>query len=149
MASLIDIIKKQYGQDNVLYLDGGDHFQGGIEASRLVSSGKIINEFFNAASVAATAMGNHEFDFGPDFLNQYLKNSVSHFIAANLYSEADQPVTAFLPNTRRSQIFTMNNNFKIGVIGLITVDTPSTSSGFTQHMFPDYKFRDYADIVNN
>lgn len=43
----------------------------------------------------------------------------------------------------------MNNNFKIGVIGLITVDTPSTSSGFTQHMFPDYKFKDYADIVNN
>jgi 5'-nucleotidase len=93
------------------------------------------------------ALGNHEFDFGPDFLNLYLKNSVSQFMAANLYSELDQPVTGFLPNTKRSQIFTIGNNFKIGVIGLITVDTPQTSSGFTQHLFPDYKFKDYADIV--
>jgi 2',3'-cyclic-nucleotide 2'-phosphodiesterase (5'-nucleotidase family) len=147
MAGIIDIVKKEYGQDNVLYLDAGDHFQGGIEASKLVSNGMIINEFFNAEGVATTALGNHEFDFGPDFLNQYLKNSVSQFMAANLYSEADQPVTAFLPNTKRSQMFTLNNNFKVGVIGLITVDTPSTSSGFTQHLFPDYKFREYADIV--
>ncbi len=80
----------------------------------------IINEFFNAESVAATALGNHEFDFGPEFLNLYLRNSVSQFIAANLYSEKDEPVTTFLPNTRRSQMFTVGT-FKIGVIGLITV----------------------------
>jgi 5'-nucleotidase len=147
MASLIDIFRKEYGDKNVLYLDAGDHFQGGIEASKLVSNGMIINEFFNAESVSTTALGNHEFDFGPSFLNLYLKNSVSRFMAANLYSEKDEPVTSFLPNTGRSQLFTLNDNFKVGVIGLITTDTPVTSSGFTQHLFPDYKFKDYTDFV--
>lgn len=86
MAGIMDIIRKEYGDSNVLYLDGGDHFQGGIEASKLVSNGMIINEFFNAENVATTALGNHEFDFGPDFLNLYMKNSISHFLAANLFS---------------------------------------------------------------
>jgi 2',3'-cyclic-nucleotide 2'-phosphodiesterase (5'-nucleotidase family) len=38
MATLIDIIKQEH-KGNVLWLDAGDQFQGGIEASPLVSSG--------------------------------------------------------------------------------------------------------------
>ena len=44
MGGLIDIIKKEY-DGNVLYLDAGDQFQGGIESSKLVSSGIIIFYF--------------------------------------------------------------------------------------------------------
>ena len=56
-------------------------------------------------------------------------------------------MTRFMPNTKRSKIVAMSNGVKVGVIGLTTVDTPQTSSGFTDHMFPDYQFKEYADIV--
>jgi 2',3'-cyclic-nucleotide 2'-phosphodiesterase (5'-nucleotidase family) len=38
MAQMIETIQKEY-DGNILYLDAGDQFQGGIEASSLVSSG--------------------------------------------------------------------------------------------------------------
>jgi 2',3'-cyclic-nucleotide 2'-phosphodiesterase (5'-nucleotidase family) len=76
-----------------------------------------------------------------------MNNNLSPFLAANLYSEKNEPVEEFLTNSKRSKIFLLSGNFKIGVIGLITQDTPFTSSGFTKHLFPDYKFKDYADIV--
>lgn len=39
---MIDIIRRQYGYRNVLYLDGGDQIQGGIAAGPLVSNGTIM-----------------------------------------------------------------------------------------------------------
>lgn len=36
---------------------------------------------------------------------------------------------------------------KIGVIGLSTLETPTATSGFIDHIFPDYKFLPYTDIV--
>ncbi len=70
MAQMIETVQNEY-KGNVLYLDAGDQFQGGIEASALVSSGQIMNDFYNTMGVAGSAIGNHEFDFGPSFLFPY------------------------------------------------------------------------------
>lgn len=58
MADMIETIKKEYN-GNVLYLDAGDQFQGGIEASSLVSSGQIMNDFYNVLKIDGSAIGNH------------------------------------------------------------------------------------------
>lgn len=147
MSNMISTIRNQYGKSNTLWLDAGDQFQGGIESSKLVSDGKIMNEFFNTGGLDASAIGNHEFDYGPSFLQSYLKNGAESSLSANLYSEIGEPVTRFLPNTRRSQIIQLEDGVKVGVIGLTTTDTPQTSSGFTDHLFPDYQFKDYTNIV--
>lgn len=70
MAQMIETVQNEY-KGNVLYLDAGDQFQGGIEASAMVSSGQIMNDFYNTMGVAGSAIGNHEFDFGPSFLSSY------------------------------------------------------------------------------
>ena len=36
---------------------------------------------------------------------------------------------------------------KIGVIGLSTLETPTSTSGFIDNLFPEYKFLPYTDIV--
>lgn len=64
MGGIIDIIKAEY-PDHTIFLDAGDQFQGGIESSKLISSGKIMNDFYAALDLNASAIGNHEFDFGP------------------------------------------------------------------------------------
>ena len=104
----------------MLYLDAGDQFQGGLESSSLISSGKIMNEFYNELKVDASALGNHEFDFGPAFLLNYLSDRVnsSVLLTANLRNEKNE--SQFLPLQQPSKIFTMKNGLKIGVIGLVT-----------------------------
>lgn len=58
MAQMIETLRDEYG-GNLLYLDGGDQFQGGIESSSLVSSGEIMNDFYNSIGLSAAAIGNH------------------------------------------------------------------------------------------
>ena len=47
----------------VLVLDGGDLFQGTIESN--LSEGRDVVRAYNAIGYDATAIGNHEFDYGP------------------------------------------------------------------------------------
>ena len=118
MGGLINIIKQEnFG--NVIYLDAGDQFQGGIESSSLISSGKIMNDFFNLMEVNGSAIGNHEFDFGPSFLFPFMKGKDSPNLAANLRSEKDE--SNFLPQQKSSTIYTFKNGIKLGVIGLSTI----------------------------
>lgn len=73
MAGLINIIQDEY-PGHTLVLDAGDQFQGGIESSPLISHGKIMNDFYDAIGLHAQSIGNHEFDFGPDFLLPYYQS---------------------------------------------------------------------------
>lgn len=72
----------------MLYVDAGDQFQGGVESSDKVSSGQIMNDYFNEVVVDASALGNHDFDFSPHFLLNYMeeRKDPSIFLAANLRS---------------------------------------------------------------
>jgi 2',3'-cyclic-nucleotide 2'-phosphodiesterase (5'-nucleotidase family) len=86
MASLINTIKEEY-PEHTLILDAGDQFQGGIESSPLISHGKIMNDFYDAIGLNAQAVGNHEFDFGPDFLLPYYQaKDTGDVLAANIRS---------------------------------------------------------------
>lgn len=58
MGGLINIIKGEY-PGRVMYLDAGDQFQGGIESSKLISQGKIMNDFFGLMELNGSAIGNH------------------------------------------------------------------------------------------
>ena len=144
MGGLINIIKNE-NAGNVIYLDAGDQFQGGIESSSLISSGKIMNDFFNLMEVNGSAIGNHEFDFGPSFLLPFMSAKNSPNLAANLRSEKGE--SDFLPKQKSSTIFSFKNGIKLGVIGLSTVETPTTTAGFSSGKFPPYKFLEYRDIV--
>lgn len=59
-------------------------------------------------------------------------------IAANLRSERDE--RDFLPKQASSQIYAFASGVKIGVIGLATTETPSTTAAFAKGLFPKYKF---------
>ena len=58
MAQMIETLRGEYG-GSLLYFDAGDQFQGGIESSSLVSSGQIMNDFYNSIGLEAAAIGNH------------------------------------------------------------------------------------------
>ena len=106
MASMISTLREEF-KGNFLYLDAGDQFQGGIQSGPLVSSGEIMNDYMNGASVDSSAIGNHQFDFGPNFLLPYLnsRKDGSWNLAANLRSETGEQ--EFLPKHKNMFIFTL------------------------------------------
>ena len=115
----------------VLLIDAGDMWQGTLESN--LSEGAAVVEAYNAMGVAAAAIGNHEFDFGPegpravpvedsDDPRGALKRRVGEaqfpVLAANLVDDATgQPVQ--WKNVRPS-IMVEAAGFKVGVIGVLT-----------------------------
>jgi 5'-nucleotidase len=63
LASVVRSLKQKYG-NQMIFLDGGDQFQGSIEGN--MSKGRAIVEVFNRIGLDAAAIGNHELDYGPD-----------------------------------------------------------------------------------
>lgn len=134
LAKYITKLRKDWG-DQFVYFDGGDQFQGGYESK--ITDGKIITDYFNTLGVKATALGNHEWDFGQDFLKNRIKESESHYIIANMQNDAGSPHV--LPNQTVTEIYTFGN-VKIGVIGITTVLTVETTTGDLSGMhFIEYK----------
>lgn len=144
MASMITTIQEQY-PGHTLLLDAGDQFQGGIQSSPLISNGKIMNDFYDAIGLQGQAIGNHEFDFGPQILLPYYSSKESVVLAANLRSQRGE--SQFLPRQKLSKLYSFSSGIKIGVIGLSTIFTPITTNAFKNKLFPDYKFLQYKDIV--
>lgn len=135
LAKYITKLRKDWG-DQFLYFDGGDQFQGGYESK--ITDGKIITDYFNALGVKATALGNHEWDFGQDFLKDRINELQSHYIIANMLDDRGSPFV--LPEQTTTEIYSFGENVKIGVIGITTVLTVETTTGnLTGMHFIEYK----------
>lgn len=122
-STYVEKLKTDFGR--VLLLDSGDVFQGGYESK--VTNGDIMTKFFKTADVFATTLGNHEFDFGQDYLKEKLNNLKDKFVCANVYKKGTENP---LDNTVVTNIYTFpNTDIKIGIIGMTTIQTKEASSG--------------------
>jgi 5'-nucleotidase len=149
LASHIRVLRQQFGA-RLLYLDGGDEFQGSVESN--AEEGAPMVSFFNAIGLQAAAIGNHEFDFGPigpegtsGDLRGALKARISEarypFLSANTFDQKGR--YPGIPGTSPSALIDAGG-VKVGVIGITTRDTPVT----TRHEFvADLEFKDPAEIT--
>ena len=136
LADYIRILRNEFG-DRLLWLDAGDEFQGTIESN--TEQGSSVVRFFNATGLNAAAIGNHEFDFGPNrapspgntakdvlgSLRARLKEAQFPYLSANLLDKK----TGKLPeiqNLYSSKLMTAGR-MKVGVIGLTTPETAVTT----------------------
>jgi 5'-nucleotidase len=103
-----------------ILLDGGDMWQG-TPASNL-AFGKPVVTLYDHDGYAASALGNHEFDWGTDVIRERMKEARFNILGANV-RYADGTDVEWIPNdtlVRRGAI-------TVGVIGLATVHTPTTT----------------------
>lgn len=134
----IQIMRAQW-KERFLWLDAGDQFSGGLETK--ISEGELITEFYNKMKLDAATFGNHEWDFGFEYLDKRLHNSNFSYLAANIKNKTTEQ-TEFLYNQKRSQIFQVGE-IKLGVIGLANFVKKETSSGF----FTDVEFKTYKAAI--
>ncbi len=119
-ATIIDSVRNEH--DFTLLLDGGDWLQGSplVEYYATVDT-TLPHPFLQAVDYLqydAVVLGNHEFDFSVDLLNQRIRETETPIIGANMYHHGtDEP--AYTPYIIRSF-----GDLQIGIVGL---NTPGTA----------------------
>ena len=136
LASYVDALRVQ-NDNHVLLVDSGDLFQGTLESNFF--EGEPVIKAYNLLGYAASAVGNHEFDYGPvgptsiaragdDPLGALKKNAAMAsfpFLAANMTEKA----TGATPAWARPYTMVEVAGARIGIIGLSTPDTPNVTIG--------------------
>ncbi|MGZ3709068.1 MAG: bifunctional metallophosphatase/5'-nucleotidase, partial [Bdellovibrionota bacterium] len=123
LSSFVRVLRSELGE-RLVWLDGGDEFQGSIESN--LEQGAPMVSFFNAAGVQGAAIGNHEFDFGLDALKARMTEAHYPYLAANIVEKATGQLAQF-PNTIPHTTIQVSSKLKVGVLGLSTLDTPRTT----------------------
>lgn len=113
-------LKKDYQQQgyDVLLMDAGDYLQGSSFAN--FTQGESVVEVMNAAGYDVAALGNHEFDYGSDVLEKRISEMNFPAVSANITVDATGE-----PFIQQNAVFTLSDGTKVGVFGL---DTPSTAT---------------------
>ena len=99
----------------VILMDAGDFSQGTPLVN--LGYGKNAVEFMNAAGYDIATLGNHEFDWGSDNMEQIMANAKFAVVCANLTRAADG--TLVFPGCKTFDTV-------IGKVGVFGLDTPET-----------------------
>src|SRR5512140_1438071 len=122
----------------VLLLDGGDMFQGTLESN--LGEGADVARAYTALGYAAVAVGNHEFDYGPQgpaataatsqddprgALKARAREAKFPFVVSNIL-DASTGARIDWPNMPASVMVEVAG-IKVGIIGASTESTPYTT----------------------
>ena len=120
MAKLVGYIKERQKENpNTIVVSGGDNYQG--TAMSNLTHGAPVTEMIKEMGVVASAVGNHEFDWGAEKMEGWAKDGGFDFLACNIYNkETGEPVTWAKPYK-----IVEKGGIKIGFIGLAHEDTPT------------------------
>ncbi len=122
-AKMATLIKRYRATDpNPLVLNAGDTFQGTLYYN--VYKGLADVHLMNLSGYQAMALGNHEFDDGPQGLAPFARNARFPLLSANL-DFSREPLLRDL--IKPSVILTVGGQ-RIGIIGLMTPDLAEISS---------------------
>ncbi|MFL5724893.1 MAG: alkaline phosphatase family protein [Chloroflexota bacterium] len=106
-----------------LLLASGDNVGASPANSGLLQDKPAI-DVENAWGLDATSLGNHEFDYGQERLQQHVANANFPFLATNVVETATGQIPDYL---QPSKVFTING-IQVGVIGAELKATPELVS---------------------
>ncbi|MDO5621551.1 MAG: bifunctional metallophosphatase/5'-nucleotidase [Paracoccus sp. (in: a-proteobacteria)] len=131
MASAVKSLRDQLGGENVILLDAGDQYQGSLFYTTY--KGKDTVEFMDLLGYDAMAVGNHEFDDGPEGL-AVLADGVSFpVISGNIDVSQSNVLAGKVPHSTVLEV----GGQKIGIISALATDTPETASPGKSVIFGD------------
>ena len=121
IAKYINTLREEFGSHRVLYFDGGDFYQGGIDS--VLFDGEIMQDFFNLIGLNGSTIGNHEFDYAREWVETKIKNAKYKTLINNIMDNSTLKKSGALgENHERSYIYEIKLDngdiIKIGVIGL-------------------------------
>lgn len=141
----------QFKKDgNTLIIDGGDTIQGSPLTNYLSSNPETIHPIatiMNTAGYDYVTFGNHEFNYGYDYLASYIQHLEGKCICANIIDKTNQ--LKILP----FDVKTMENGLKVGILGFTTdfITRWERESNLENFLIEDVyqSVNKYFDLVRN
>ncbi|MCH2163809.1 MAG: 5'-nucleotidase C-terminal domain-containing protein [Marinovum sp.] len=130
IKTAVDMKRAELG-DNVVVLDAGDPFQGSLFYTTY--KGAAEAEFMQAIRYDAMAVGNHEFDDGPEGLAGFIDAVSFPVVSGNL----DVSQSNVLKDKVLNHVVLDVAGEKVGIISALAVDTVETSSPGPSVIFHD------------
>ncbi|MBS1907040.1 MAG: 5'-nucleotidase C-terminal domain-containing protein [Actinobacteria bacterium] len=125
VSSVVNQIRADRGRDRTLLFDAGDTIQGTplgfyyATVDPITKSGAIhpMAAQMNAIGYDAVALGNHEFNYGLDFLDTWISQMKAPVLGANAV-HAGTTVPAYTPYTIKTLHTKGAKPIRVGVLGL-------------------------------
>ena len=133
VATKINELRDQIAAEggNVIVLDAGDQFQGSLFYTTY--KGAAEAEFLEKIGFEAMAVGNHEFDDGPEGLASFLDKVTFPVISGN----TDVSQSNVLAGRVGNHVVLDVGSEKIGIVSALATDTVDTSSPGPNIIFQD------------
>lgn len=129
-----------YDDDSILLLNGGDENTGPAVAT--LTKGEAMMDVMNTMNFTASAIGNHEFDYGIEWMNY--RQSMANFplLSCNIFDVG----TTDLANFTIPWVIQEHAGIYVGIVGLTTTATYTAAHPkYTQH----YDFGNYETALRN
>lgn len=122
--------------ERVIVLDAGDASQGSLFYTTY--GGQVEAEFLERLGIDAMAVGNHEFDLGPEGLNVFLETASFPIVSGNIDVSANNMLAG------RVAPYTVldADGLQVGIVSALASDTNVTSSPG-----PTVQFNDEIDAL--
>ena len=127
-----------YDPARTLILSGGDNWTGPSISTWF--QGEPVVAAFNLMGYAATAVGNHEFDFGREVLARHIAESNYAYLGANIVDRDSGALADFVEPYLLAEI----DGVTVGVVGLATTETATTTHPAN---ISDLTFAPYAETL--
>jgi len=127
-AGYVNILERKFG-DSLVLLDGGDMWQGTIDSNMFL--GKSVVTFYNLMPYRAVAVGNHEFDYGPEkkggkdnlgAAKARMAESNFPYVQANIFWKKTGKL--WREKNLQPAVMVRAGGYKVGIIGLTTSSSP-------------------------
>ncbi len=114
---------------NTVLLSSGDMWQGSSESN--LTQGMIVNDWMSELGFVSMTLGNHEFDWGTDAIDQNEEQCAFPFLAINVYSRSTNERVDYC----QPSVMIQRDGAKIGVIGAIGDCYSSISADKVQDVY--------------
>lgn len=144
-AKLTGIIKEYQKRDEasdtygVATVSGGDIYQE--TAISNILAGEPVSKMLEEIGIVASAIGNHEYDWGSDKIKPWAEEAGFKFVAANLIDET----TGVAPEYAEPYVMTNVDGINIAFIGIAT---PETLTSTKAENVVGLKFLDIVETID-
>ncbi|MEL6584567.1 MAG: bifunctional metallophosphatase/5'-nucleotidase [Pseudomonadota bacterium] len=129
VKTMMDTLRAEH--DNLLVLDAGDPFQGSLFYTTY--KGAAAAEFMEAIGYDAMAVGNHEFDDGPEGLATFVDAVSFPVLSGNIDVSGEPLLAGKVPGTTILEV----GGERVGIVSALASDTNETSSPGPNVVFSD------------
>ena len=116
-------------EDHVLILSSGDMWQGSSESN--LTKGLIVTEWMNELDFVSMTLGNHEFDWGEDYISNNAAIAEFPFLAINIFDKDTGEIADYCTPS----VLVERGGATIGIIGAIGDCYSSISGEFSSGFY--------------